>query len=333
MISQEVYCIITGNYDIMLKKRQGDVMENCYSNIDNWLAFPGAGQLQHTADVFYLYPTMYAPKSTSAPLVCDISDNSMRKGARYILKRQATVFDTVADIYAPFYKQLQFGAFHGNPEDVLKLRRKAAQESVFLALDYYFENCNNGRPFFLLGHSQGSAVMAFILEEYIQQHPKYFQNMVAAYMVGLAPTRGWLEDNPHIKFAQGADDTGVLVSWNTEAPGNVHQFSIVIPKDSIAINPLNWRTDEMYAGLDQNLGSLVRAQEGGFQVGRGIADARLDLARGSVIVESLDPALFAVPPGTESSFGNQSFHMWDIELFYMNIRQNARLRLERFLSC
>jgi hypothetical protein len=198
---------------------------------------------------------------------------------------------------------------------------------VFLALDYYFENHNNGRPFFLAGHSQGAANLMFLLDEYMVQHPERYENMIATYMIGNAPTREWLAANPHIRFAQGADDTGVLISWNAEGPDNIGQFSLVVPQNSVAINPLNWRTDETYADIEENLGSLVSGE-----IVPGIANARVDVERGSVIVESVDPTVFAMPPGAAVFFGTESYHMWDFEFFYMNIRENARLRLERFLA-
>lgn len=32
-----------------------------------------------------------------------------------------------------------------------------------------------------------------------------------------------LAANPALKFAEGADDTGVIVSWNTDGPGNKYE--------------------------------------------------------------------------------------------------------------
>jgi hypothetical protein len=103
---------------------------------------------------------------------------------------------------------------------------------------------------------------------------------------------------------------------------------MVVPEGAVAINPLNWRLDETYAGTLENLGSIVD----GKIVVPGLANARLDVERGSVIVTSVDPAIYAMPPETEALFGPESYHGWDFEFFYMNIRENARLRLERFLS-
>ena len=214
------------------------------------------------------------------------------------------------------------------------MKWSAARASVFLALDYYFEhyNKNKGRPFFLAGHSQGSAMLAYVLDEYLKEHPERYENMIAAYMLGNAPTKDWLAANPHIKMAQGADDTGVVVSWNTEGPGNIGQHSLVVPEGAVCINPLNWRKDETYAGVEENLGSLVPDGNGGYKVVEGIADARVNLERGSVICESADSAVYAMPRESAAFFGPESYHGWDYEFYYINIRENAALRLERFLN-
>jgi len=208
-----------------------DNEDSIYSDTDNWLELPS--EIIHQADVIYLYPTTYMPEVPGALIVSTIYDEGMRAGAAYIFRRQATAFETVANIFAPFYKQVNFAA------------------SIFLALDYYFEKHNNSRPFFLAGHSQDAANMMFILDEYIKQHPDRYELMIAAYMIGSAPTRDWLAANPHIRFAQGADDTGVVISWNAEGAGNIGEFSLVVPDGSVATNPLNWRTDEIYAGVEK----------------------------------------------------------------------------------
>lgn len=43
------------------------------------------------------------------------------------------------------------------------------------ALDYYFENLNEGRPFILAGHSQGAAILKELLKTYFRDHPEYYQ--------------------------------------------------------------------------------------------------------------------------------------------------------------
>ncbi|NKB32647.1 MAG: hypothetical protein GKR91_06075 [Pseudomonadales bacterium] len=48
---------------------------------------------------------------------------------------------------------------------------------------------------------------------------------------------------------------------------------------------------------------------------------------GTLFVESLDDPAFG-----ESGFAGASYHLFDYNVFYMNIHNNARLRAETFLS-
>ena len=52
----------------------------------------------------------------------------------------------------------------------------------------------------------------------MKDHPEVYSRMIAAYVIGNPVTQASLDNNPHLKFATGPDDTGVIISYNTEAP-------------------------------------------------------------------------------------------------------------------
>ncbi|MBO6210037.1 MAG: hypothetical protein J6N99_05045, partial [Schwartzia sp.] len=86
------------------------------------------------------------------------------------------------------------------------------------------------------------------------------------------------------RFAEKADDTGVIVSWNTEGPANEGQKNVVVLPGEISINPLNWRRDETYASAEENLGDYIYNEETGpLEIVPNAADAQLNLKRGVVI--------------------------------------------------
>ena len=162
--------------------------------------------------------------------------------------------------------------------------------------------------------------------------------MIAAYCIGDSLTKKYLEENPHIKAAQSADDLGVVVSWNTEGPANKGRDSLVISPGAISINPLNWRVDETPASAELNLGTFVPhlADEGMDELPIK-ADAVLDLERGSVMVT--DPAFeeYTISkllglPELDHVFGPASYHGCDYSFFYLNIRENARIRTEAWFE-
>lgn len=301
-----------------------------YQNPDNWLVAPE--KLTHDADVIYFYPTCYFPQSDDDPSVCTIDDEGMRKGAQVKLLDQASVFETSADIYAPYYRQVDATTLAGmTQEEMIAAESGEPKADVFAALDHYFETYNNDRPYFLAGHSQGSMMLCLILDEYMEQHPDRYKNMVAAYMIGNAATKSWLDENPHVKMAQGAIDTGVVVSWNTEGPGNIGKYNMVVPEGAVCINPLNWAIDATPASVAENKGSLVKDEAGNYAVVEGLANANVDVDRGSVICDNVDPGMYSMPTQMEPLFGPESYHGWDYKFFYMNIRENAEQRLASFL--
>lgn len=207
---------------------------------------------------------------------------------------------------------------------------------ITAALDYYFENYNESRPFIIAGHSQGSCIAKYVLKNYIKEHPEYYERMVAAYIIGFAVTKDELEAYPYLKFATGESDTGVIISWNTEGPLNVEQnaeTAVLLP-NAISINPLNWKLDETYAPASENLGSLVVNEETGESkiVNRG-ADAQVNIARGVVITNAQNlPMPEDFIRFVSEYFGPDSRHGDDYTLYYNNIKANAAKRVAAYLA-
>jgi hypothetical protein len=79
--------------------------------------------------------------------------------------------------------------------------------------------------------------------------------MIAAYAIGYPLTASFLATNKHLKFAEGPDDLGVIVSFNTQSP-NVMPGGNIIMTDSVGmvINPVNWKRDETPAPASESLG-------------------------------------------------------------------------------
>ena len=198
---------------------------------------------------------------------------------------------------------------------------------VTAALDYYFENYNNGRPFIIAGHSQGSGIVSLVLKDYFKKHTDYYERMIAAYVIGFSITKDYLEENPHLKFANGEYDTGVIISWNTEGPKNEEQNvnNVVILPNAISINPLNWKLDETYAPASKNLGSrILNEKTVEYEIKDVGADAKLVLSRGSILTNA------HFEPVGGDAFGPQSYHNGDYALYYNNIKENVAKRIESY---
>ena len=306
-----------------------------YSLKNHWLIQPE--NLDKAVDLVFLYPS--SCQDGKAGVICAVDNKSMVKGAKRNFSQQATAFEPIANMFAPFWRQVNSVKLpEMSFEEVDAAEWAEPRTDVYAALDYYFENLNQGRPYFLAGHSQGSRLCYMVLSEYMKEHPDYYANMIAAYCLGDSLTKQYLEENPHVKAARTADDVGVVVSWNTEGPANKGRDSLVVAPGAIAINPLNWRTDAIPARADLNLGSYVpHLLFHGLRKLSVNADAVLDVERGTVIVTEPRLEKFAITaiPGFgkfESVFGPASYHGCDYSFFYLNIRENARIRSEAWFA-
>jgi len=306
-----------------------------YSKSEHWLSLPSSPEKK--VDVFYLYPTSYQKINENDPNICEIDNPVMLKYSKLAFARQATAFETVANIYAPYYRQVDMIYKFGLPmEEQDKLVGGIPKSDVFAAFDYYIKNYNNGRPFILAGHSLGSNELVFLLSEYMKAHTKVYDRMIAAYVIGYSVTKDYLAQNPHLKFAEGPDDTGVIISYNTEAPTVEGNNPVLLP-GAIAINPITWTREETLATAEENLGSImlnkdgsvVLNEEGKIEPVKNYADARVDKAKGAVICSTADVEKLA--PGNQI-MGKGVFHSFDYPFYYFDIRENAANRVDHFLN-
>ena len=154
--------------------------------------------------------------------------------------------------------------------------------------------------------------------------------MVASYVIGFSITKDWLKDNPHLKFATGEADTGVIVSWNAEGKQNVEQnaTNVVVMPNAISINPLNWKLDDTYAPASENKGSLIIDEKAGtVSIGDIGADAQVNTERGVVVTNANSE-----PIDLPEFFGPQSFHNGDYTFYYNNIKDNVAKRIAAYKS-
>lgn len=303
-----------------------------YSLSDNWASLPK--RHSKPADTLYIYPTVYINTDADAPAIVPVEDETLRDGVQTNIERTCGVFSESTNLYVPYYRQSNLGAItelYG--DDVLEFQMQEQRTDVYAALDYYFEHYNDGRPYFLAGHSQGSIMLKLVLREYMQAHPEYYERMIAAYVLGYSITNEDMEINPNLKFAEGADDVGVIVSWNTEAPGNSDNFCVL--PGALAINPLNWTRDDTYADASENLGSRIVNQSTG-EVDEsipGLADAQLDVERGVVLCSNGNlPFINVDKLGIPNVFGPKSYHNGDYAFYYYNIMDNVKVRSDAWFA-
>ncbi len=293
-----------------------------YSLPENWLFAPPENK--KAFDAFYLYPTSWFPR-TGENALCELSDERMRRAAATVFSVQASALFPVANVFAPYYRQFCAEEItSGDVMNLIRCIRKEPLSDVASAFDYFIKNLNGGRPFVLVSHSQGSSVMKELIKDYMRENPDVYGRMIAAYLIGFGITEKEISDFPHLKFAEKEDDTGVIISYNTEAPGE-KGVNFTAPEGSLVINPINWKRDETHAAASENLGSVITGN-GRLCVMKNFADARIDLKRGTLICETADKKEFFTPPPLGT------FHSFDFGFYYLNLRQNILKRATKFFD-
>jgi hypothetical protein len=142
------------------------------------------------------------------------------------------------------------------------------------------------------------------------------KQLVAAYLIGRAIQPEAFE---HIKPTEKPDETGVWATWNTVGRNYVPFNYETYYKGSVCINPLLWTSSETYAPKELNKGGVAFK----FTFAPQLSDA-----------QNQQNMLWVNRPNIKGSWlvKNKSWHRADYNFFYMNIRENVALRIEKFLS-
>ena len=299
-----------------------------YSQEAVWYKIP---KITKDVDTFYIYSTVTMSANEGDPDYATLDNVEMLEGVKIEHAIKSSVFEDSTNVFIPYYRQASMKLMGkvwqkgGNVDEAIS---GTPYNDLTAALDYYFKNCNEGRPFIFAGHSQGSALVRLLLKNYFKDHPEYYDRMIAAYPIGYSITKEDLEENPHMKFATCEGDTGVIISWHAEGPKNREAKTInaaMLP-NGVAINPLNWKRDETYAPASMNLGSLVMDPDTGKTEIRDIgADAQLDTSRGTVVTNAA-----AVANEMVEFSGPESFHQDDYSIFYNNLKDNVAKRIAAY---
>src|SRR5689334_15348338 len=90
------------------------------------------------------------------------------------------MFSSVCDVYAPMYRQVTLQGRQDSHNDAVE----TAYQSAKAAFEDYLANYNDGRGFIMLGHSQGSAHTARLIQELVDTDPELRERFVGAIAPG-----------------------------------------------------------------------------------------------------------------------------------------------------
>ncbi len=274
-------------------------------------------------DVFMVAPTV----DVKEELLMDVDDTENRERFRGALDMQKDIFSDRARIYAPYYCQLSLNGYEliGSDRDMFL---SIAYSDVAEAFRYYLRFENKGRPFILAGFSQG-ADMCYRLMENFMEDEEVRSKLVATYAIGWTMDEETAAKYPYLNFAQSADDTGVIVSFECEAPELNASMICSANQKMMSINPLNWRTDNTIAKKDLNKGACFM-KENSNEIEKevpGICGCYLDPTRGTLKVTDIKAADY---PAGIKLLPEGSYHIYDYQFFFRNLQENVGTRIDAY---
>lgn len=345
-----------------------------YSKLSNWVAHPNKASKVHftpegtaasdawksgQVDVFFLYPTLFFGHNNWNAALDHQKTNHL--AAEMIMTGQASVFNSCCRILAPRYRQATFYSFLGAGRSG-QLALELAYQDCLAAFDFYIENFNNGRPFFLAGHSQGALHIMRLLDDRIEDS-ELAKKLVAAYPVGFwFPIDKFDKTLKTIHAARNATDTGCVVAYDTYLEGGrplrlLDRAEVVYGKNGKAkwekrrkktpfgVNPLSWNSKPMLVSEKQHLGAVQlkfpvnqHANWSSFFSEEDININCIGLSQPypeeCTARVGEDGLLYVSSPRTRA-FKNLllpggNLHLFDYSLFYMNLRKNIQERWESY---
>jgi len=293
-----------------------------YSKNENWAYFR-IGE-NKSADVFLICPTVDMNDEENMSL----TDEKTKTNFLGALNMERGMYEGSARLYAPFYRQAAMRVY-AKPAAEREPAFKIAYADVSAAFSYYLKHENAGRPIVLAGFSQGADMCYRLLEEHFRDE-KLRSRLVAAYAIGWPLERKLVERAPWIVPARGETDTGVVVTFDCEAPEVSETLITPAGVRSLSINPLNWRTDAAPADAAQNLGACFTDYSGAITAEvPGLCGAYLDEARGVLKVPGLDTGKYApIVPGLPVG----AYHVYDYMFFFRNLQKNVADRVNAFMT-
>lgn len=260
-------------------------------------------------DVFYVYPTLFTKgKTWNADLTDERLNKRIDEKPVYF---QASVFNQSCRVYAPRYRQAIVEVFFKESADGQKAL-DFAYNDVKEAFEYYLKHYNNGRPIIIAGHSQGSYHTRRLIKDYFD-NTNLKNRLVAAYIIGYQINEK-LYDN--LSMCQNATQTGCYISWMSYKQGVKPKWEIT--KSTESLNPLTWTMDPNPVPASASKGTVLLNFN---KIKPQVTSATIHTTEGSILwVKTKMPVLRLL----------KNLHIADYNLFWVDIRENVKDRINAF---
>jgi len=256
------------------------------------------------------------------------------KRLEVVERNQVAAFEHEGRIFIPHYRQASLASFLDTDTAELKEALNLAYTDVRRAFLHYLKEWNDGRPFILASHSQGSRHAFQILQEFVDT-TEIFKQLVAAYIPGMPMSTQQLALFDTMTICENRTQTGCLVSWMSvdnrgqEVPGEKRYVEIngkmvsAQDLDFVCTNPISWTNteDEKVTGYEKRA-LYPRVNDDMIRYNRRPLKTYV---RGAFVrIEGHDRGTF------NGTFGN--LHIFDYNLFFGDIQMNVTERIDHYLD-
>ena len=293
-----------------------------YADMTYWYAF---GENDKRADVFYVYPSVstisFADNDSS--WFADITQAEVREEANGNQRFNKMLYDDY-NFYAPYYRQMIFESYT-QPDSILQRNAEFAARDVKDAFQYYMVHGNGGRPFFLVGHSQGSQVLIELLKDGMTEEQRRL--MVAAYCIGYHVTAEEMARYPEqLCPAHDSAEVGKLIIFNSVT--DTTAIGMVSRGDVAGVNPTVWSavTDTIPADCQLGMAKYNDSRDSVLIVP---CPTRTYLYKHNTVCPDLDPDMVYIP-AYKDMFPRGNLHFADSWLYAGNVKQNMACRLRNW---
>lgn len=300
-----------------------------YANLNYWAAHPLKWDPSDSipkpfrketgdslVDVFFLHPTIYTGNLRDSSLNAAIDDAYLNAKTDFsAILYQASVFNQHAKVYAPRFREAHYSAYFAEDSLAAIAAFDLAYEDVKNAFEYYLINYNNGRPIIIASHSQGTTHALRLLKDFFENKPLEKQ-LIVAYVVGMMISPRYFST---LQMCQDPSETGCLCGWRTFRKGYKAPYVETEKEFSLVTNPLTWKTNNDYASKKMNKGSVLYKFN---RVYKHTTDAQIH-----------EGVIWVKRPKFPWSFlySTKNYHIGDINLYYLNIRENVEQRIDSYL--
>ncbi len=290
-------------------------------------------------DVFFIHPTGFLKGSswidTMAP------GTVTEENTRWSLVNQASIFNGCCNVYAPRYRQASIFAFFESPEDRDEILAFAYQD-IEESFQYYLDNYNQGRPFIIASHSQGTMHGFRLLKDVIDNTP-LAEQLVTAYIVGAQIKTAQIDELQSISACSHASDLSCVVTWDTFSE-TVIDKEFPTFEGNICVNPLSWELDGGLVTAEQHVGGVPASGEFQFSLSGSNAATGVEFEPLAAPVTHLVSAqckngILFISDQSDTAFKKiavgfleGSYHILDLSMFHLDIRENVKVRIAAYFD-